>query len=59
MIVLRLVETSFVSIFYLHSLLDKVMSHNQLVADPGFSWGEGGANSQFGCASLFFWPKTA
>ena len=28
------------------------------VADPGFSPG-GGANSQSGCANLFFWSKTA
>ena len=29
------------------------------VADPGFPPGGGGANSQSGCANLFFRPKTA
>ena len=29
------------------------------VADPGFSWAEGGANSQSWCADLFFGLKTA
>ena len=29
------------------------------VTDPGFSPRGGGANSQSGCANLFFWSKTA